>query len=172
MIFESEFLILAMLVFSATAAAWWFARGPAFSLADLTIVEPRAKSATSKSAHKSAHNRVLLPGGAVSADAGSHVVASPGIPNRPGDMPLDTQTQLNRVSIILQNAIDLAANAESLHNAAHEKLDSAHYALQNLLDELSAVMPIASPSKAAIQPASPSRSFPPERPVYVTALAA
>lgn len=170
MIFESEFLILAMLVFSVTATGWWFAHGHSFTLADLTIVEPRTKSANSRSAHKPAHVPVLLPVSATPARAASLHTTTDIALTRPGEIPLDAQTQLSRVSNILQNAIDLAAKAERLHNAAHEQLDSAHYALQNLLDELSAVMPIA--SKAAATNATPAKTFPAERPVYVTALAA
>jgi len=170
MIFESEFLILTIAIFSVTAASWWLSRGPSFTLADLTIVEPRAKSLNSRVRQKSTHSPVLLPVSAAPASAALAQPAADRHPTFPSDKPLDAQTQLNRVSHILQNAIDVAAKAERFHNAAHEQLDSAHYALQNLLSELSAVMPIA--SKVAVAETTPAKTFPAERPVYITALAA
>jgi len=173
MIFESEFLILTLAIFSVTAASWWLLHGPTFKLADLTIVEPREKSRHSRIRQKSTHSPVLLPVSAATASVASAPPAVLSVTTNPGDkpdQPLDAQAQLNRVSHILQNAINVAAKAERLHNAAHEQLDSAHYALQNLLSELSTVMPIA--SKVAAAQATPAKTFPAERPAYITALAA
>lgn len=48
---------------------------------------------------------------------------------------------------IVTGAVDRARSAEQFHRSAHEQVDAAHYALQNLLDELSAVMPIAKASR-------------------------
>ena len=50
---------------------------------------------------------------------------------------------INRLSGIVASAVDQARSAEQFHRSAREQVDAAHYALQNLLDELSAVMPVA-----------------------------
>jgi hypothetical protein len=80
-------------------------------------------------------------------------------------------THMARIGEIVAASVDTALRAQKLHRMAHEQVDSAHYALQNLLNELSAIMPIAAPASATKQsPASRSRVT--LRPVYETALAA
>lgn len=171
MIIESEFIILAFLVFSLTATVWLQIHGLPFSLADLTTIENKPNH----SFRQSPNAPLLLPANAaLSAPVITPVIAKTSelaslIPA--GSVPLDQNTQLDRISQILQTAIGLADKAERLHNAAHEQLDSAHYALQNLLDELSAVMPITSPARA-IRDASTAPAQSPRRQTYVTAIAA
>ena len=171
MIIESEFLILAVLIFSLTAAFWLRANGLPFSLADLTIVQPRTANPLNKATQKAGSSPFLLPVSSIGVVVSPADAASAPALESTESIPLDTETQLNRVSFILQNAIDLAAKAERLHNAAHEQLDSAHYALQNLLDELSSVMPGLSNAKFAA-PASQADAVSTRHPTYVTALAA
>jgi hypothetical protein len=55
---------------------------------------------------------------------------------------LSVDTQVARIAEIVTRAVDGARDADRLHHAAHEQLDAAHYALQNLLHELSAVMSV------------------------------
>jgi hypothetical protein len=172
MIIESEFIILAVLIFSLTAALWLRANGMPFSLADLTIVQPRTAISSSNAAPKTGSSPFLLPVSPMSVVANFPETVSEQSPERAASIPLDTETQLNRVSFILQNAIDLAAKAERLHNAAHEQLDSAHYALQNLLDELSAVMPGVNGTKPTVAPPPYADAALTRRPAYMTALAA
>lgn len=167
MIFDSEFVILTILVFSLTAAVWWYKHGNSYSLADLTTIQKRPNQPI----RRSANAPVLLP----STPAESPRIYDQAEPQSAaipaGSVPLGQDTQLDRVSQILRSAIELADKAERLHNAAHEQLDSAHYALQNLLDELSTVMPVSAPAKApSIASAAATQSS--RRPTYVTALAA
>ena len=75
-----------------------------------------------------------------------------------------------RLGTIVAASVDTAARAQHLHRTAHEQVDSAHYALQNLLNELSAIMPISAPASSTKPPATRSRVT--LRPVYETALAA
>ena len=76
-----------------------------------------------------------------------------------------------RVGDIVAASIETALRAQRLHRTAHERVDSAHYALQNLLSELSAIMPIIAPAPSTRQsPVARSRTA--LRPVYETALAA
>jgi hypothetical protein len=167
MIIESGFIILAILVFSVTATVWLQIHGLPFSLADLTTIQNKPNH----SIRRPANAPMLLP----SAPPPSAHVFEKSQPQTTivpaGTIPLDQSTQLDRISQILQTAIGLADKAERLHNAAHEQLDSAHYALQNLLDELSTVMPIASPAKA-LRDASTAPAQSPRRQTYVTAIAA
>ena len=165
MIFESEFVILTILVFSLTAAVRLHTHGFSFSLAELTTIQNKP----SQSIRRTAYAPLLLPS-AASTPVSEKTELQASIITA-GSVPLGQNTQLNRVSQILQTAIELADKAERLHNAAHEQLDGAHYALQNLLDELSTVMPIASPAKAQRDvSAGPAQT--PRRQTYVTALAA
>ena len=75
-----------------------------------------------------------------------------------------------RVSTIVTASVDNAARAQRLHQAAREQVDSAHYALQNLLNELTSVMPISAPVTRHGKDVSRARLV--LRPVYETALAA
>ena len=177
MIFESEFVFLTILVFSLTAAVWLHTHGFTFSLAELTTIQNNLHQPM----RRPAKTPMLLPSAiplstptpvkAKTPAANTQAANSQAANIAAGSIPLDQNAQLSRVSQILQSAIELADKAERLHNAAHEQLDGAHYALQNLLDELSTVMPVTSPAKAhsgvAAGPAQAHR-----RPTYVTALAA
>jgi hypothetical protein len=53
---------------------------------------------------------------------------------------LSVDSQVARITEIVTRAVDGARDAGRLHHAAHEQLDAADYALQNLMHELSAVM--------------------------------
>ncbi len=182
MIFESEFVFLTILVFSLTAAVWLHTHGFSFSLAELTTIQNNLHQPM----RRPAKTPILLPS-AIPLCTPTPVKAETPAANTPaansqaansqsaiiaaGSIPLDQNAQLNRVSQILQSAIELADKAERLHNAAHEQLDGAHYALQNLLDELSTVMPVTSPAKAHTDvSAGPAQAH--RRQTYVTALAA
>lgn len=177
MIFESEFVFLTILVFSLTAAVWLHTHGFSFSLAELTTIQNNLHQPM----RRPAKTPMLLPS-AIPLSTPTPVKAETPAANTPaansqaamiaaGSIPLDQNAQLNRVSQILQSAIELADKAERLHNAAHEQLDGAHYALQNLLDELSTVMPVTSPAKAHTDvSAGPAQAH--RRQTYVTALAA
>ncbi len=177
MIFESEFVFLTILVFSLTAAVWLHTHGFSFSLAELTTIQNNLHQPM----RRPAKTPMLLPS-AIPLSTPTPVKAETPAANTPaansqaamiaaGSIPLDQNAQLNRVSQILQSAIELADKAERLHNAAHEQLDGAHYALQNLLDELSTVMPVTSPAKAHTDvSAGPAQAY--RRQTYVTALAA
>ncbi|MEQ1697449.1 MAG: hypothetical protein ABL901_16575 [Hyphomicrobiaceae bacterium] len=167
MIFDQEFIILTILVFSLTAAAWVYTHGVAFNLADLTTIQKNPNQPI----RRSAIAPLLLPSTPpVTAPVAEKAeLQSAGL--AVGSTPLDQHTQLDRIAGILQTAIELAGKAERLHNAAHEQLDGAHYALQNLLDELSAVMPVSAPAKGN-HDAPAAYVHQPRRQTYVTALAA
>ncbi len=167
MIFESEFVILTILVFSLTATTWWYTHGVSFSLADLTVIQNKPN----QSIRRAANAPMLLPATAPASTPSIKKTELQAFSVVAGSVPLDQNTQLDRVAQILQSAIELADKAERLHNAANEQLDGAHYALQNLLDELSTVMPIASPAKAQ-RDVSAGATQTPRRQTYVTALAA
>lgn len=172
MIFESEFAILTFLVFSLTAAAWWYTNGVSFSFGQFNLGQlTEIKSDPIRSIQRPANAPNLLPttppvsvNHPIAVQADNTGVAA-------GSVPLDPNAQLDRISQILRDAIAVADKAERLHNAAHEQLDSAHYALQNLLDELSGVMPVTSAPKAQ-RDANTSLAQAPSRQSYVTALAA
>ena len=171
MFLESEFIILTIMVFSLTAAVWIQIHGFPFSLADLTTIQNKPK----QTIRRSMSHPMLLPTAiplAAPLDETTDLTTDPqAIEAAAGTTPLDQTTQLSRVSKILQSAFALADKAERLHNAAHEQLDGAHYALQNLLDELSTVMTITSP--AIVQrDASYATSHAQTRQTYVTAIAA
>lgn len=90
---------------------------------------------------------------------------------QPRDAVPTVGTHMARIGEIVAASVDTAMRARALHRTAHEQVDSAHYALQNLLSELSAIMPIAAPTSAATQSLT-TRSRVTLRPVYETALAA
>ena len=82
-----------------------------------------------------------------------------------------TQTHIGRLNGIVAAAVDTARNAERLHRGAHEQVDAAHYALQNLLNELSLVMPVAAPGLPA-RTAAPREAREQTRRAVETAMAA
>lgn len=88
----------------------------------------------------------------------------------PVDNRLSTATQINRLTHIVDAAAETAHAAGRLHRQAHEQVDAAHYALQNLLAELTAVMPVSAPVVTAPK-MTLDRAIPTRR-VYHTALAA
>ena len=172
MIFESEFAILTILVFSLTATVWWYTHGVSFSLGQFNLGELTAiQNNPNRSIRRPANGPILLPSTTPSAASLPIAVTADNTGITPGSIPLDQNTQLDRISQILRDAIAVADKAERLHNAAHEQLDSAHYALQNLLDELSGVMPVTSSAKA-LRDVTRAPTHAPSRQSYVTALAA
>ena len=84
---------------------------------------------------------------------------------------LATETHIGRLNGIVTAAVDKARNAERLHRGAHEQVDAAHYALQNLLNELSAVMPVAA-SELPARSAASRETLPQTLMTAETALAA
>jgi len=76
-----------------------------------------------------------------------------------------------RLEDIVMAASETARHAERFHYAAHQQIDAANYAIQNLLDELSAVMTVT--GHALPHRSSPSRVVRTQnRPRYQDALAA
>jgi hypothetical protein len=100
--------------------------------------------------------------GVIKADAGV---------SRGGSPSLSVGDQVSRLSAIVTTAIDGARDADRLHRAANEQLDAAHYALQNLLHDLSAVMSITAPSVQRVETAV-TQLRASSLPVFETALAA
>jgi hypothetical protein len=132
MTFEPEFLIIAGVIFVLTGSFWLYREGPLFGR--LTILQ--ARSTQPNLTRGSAAPRLLaIAPVTVASDTD---VASP--------VPVDGG-QLGCLSRIVNSGIATADRAERLHRAAGEQVDGAHYALQNLLDELSAVMTITTASK-------------------------
>lgn len=175
MIFESEFAILTFLVFSMTATVWWYTHGVSLSLGQFNLAELTAiQNNPNRSSRRPPNGPILLPSTTTaSANPPEVVIAENADTNgtTSGSTPLDQNAQLDRISQILRDAIAVANKAERLHNAAHEQLDSAHYALQNLLDELSGVIPVTSSAKAQ-RDVTIAPTHAPSRQIYVTALAA
>lgn len=169
MIFEPEILLLAVIVVSITTMLWSksIALDPAFSglaIQRLGGVEPAI------AARILAHRKPLLLTSAPRSD---------GAVSLPAHMPLQLQapteqsgqSQIVRLSQIVNAAIETAGHAERLQRSAHEQIDSAHYALQNLLDELSAIMPAAvAPAMREFSPVIRAVKHAPPR--FETALAA
>lgn len=166
MIFESEFQNLAILNFILTASAWLYGHGLPESYTSATHRANATDTNTAgklKQAAKPAF--VLLP------------VTRPTPPAIATNMPLDQSdtkrddqrqanrltatAQLDRISQILAASQDVADNAQRLHMEAHEQIDSAQYALQNLLAELSAVMPVATPPSNVAKPRWLAAALPP-----------
>lgn len=180
MLYDPEVQILAFLIFAMLGAIWSWRVGLFAHIGDLTVIErARPDEKPAKAAVSGLRAPVLLapstdlaqvrpqPAAAVAPTSGTTTTV-------PSAQLLDPATQLSLVSRVLNEAIETAERAERLHAAAHERLDSAHYALQNLLAELSSVLPVAAPAAlpetltdALAQAAPPS-----SRPTYVTALAA
>jgi hypothetical protein len=84
---------------------------------------------------------------------------------------LSSSAQIGKICDIITIAGERARSAERLHRAAHEQIDAAHYALQNLLNELSAVMPIQAPASPSSAPRVATLAAT-RRVAYETALAA
>lgn len=194
MFYASEIAAIAGTLSLLTALGWLVTNGLPFSLADLTTIRKpsgdgaEANSSNSIGAQKAAsHKFVLLPvtasrapvrGAALSKPAPVSATAplapavppaapSPAAVPTPVKVPLDAETQLQFVARALNDSIELADKANRLHTSAQQQLDAAHYALQNLLAELSLVLPVKAPAKeSGVQQSAAGRT------VYVTALAA
>ena len=197
MMFNSEVWLLALIGGSMAAMAWAYSFGavpafaglayadklapdPALVLEKLRILFLRA-AAMAKAiqyklgfvpletrVHKPARLVLLLDATPAAATLPSAQAAVPP-PVTPGH-GLSAQTQIGRLSQIVTSAIVQAANAERLHRAAHEQIDGADYALQNLRNELSSIMPAfahpqLSPRSTSVPVTKPARD-------YVSALAA
>lgn len=140
MMIEPEFLFIAGFVFVLTGSFWLYREGP---LAFTGLSQPRsAKPEFIRGLHSPqlltvAPALALRPASALGLAA--HTLAAPppaGLANG----------QLSCLSHIVNAGIATANRAERLHCAAGEQVDGAHYALQNLLDELSGVMAITTAS--------------------------
>ena len=146
MTIEPEFYLIALAVLTLTAAVRFrhdgFGPGGLWqALAALTTVKSKFDMRHSNKRYPKAPTAPVLLVVPASAQVGA---AEPQVPAKPqpvaGLIRRDGAAQLDRISQIVNSAIETADRAKRLHVAAHEQVDSAHYALQNLLDELSAVM--------------------------------
>jgi hypothetical protein len=112
--------------------------------------------------------RAIIPLAREGAVRGITTADAPPSDEQSRDPVAPVGTHMARVGDIVSASVDTAMRAQQLHRTAHERVDSAHYSLQNLLSELSAIMPIAAPTRQSMAP----RSGVTLRPVYETALAA
>ena len=132
MTIEPEFVFIAGLVFVLTGSFWLYREGqPLFA----GLFQSRsAKPKFVRGLHSPRLLTVALPVSVAAVRAASS----------PAGL---IDGQLNSLSQIVNTGIATADRAERLHCAAGEQVDGAHYALQNLLDELSAVMTITTAAK-------------------------
>ena len=143
--FDPEHLILPFIVVSL-ATLGWMAIGGGRRIAAITKLMPiRTASRVPARVH------LIKPGArpafgpvrsATTTDGAERVIQSTNVAAK-------VETQITSLGRIVASAVDTAHKAERLHRTAHEQVDAAHYALQNLMNELSAVMPVATPVAAS-----------------------
>ena len=145
MTFDPEYLILAFIVVSLATLAWMAVGGDRV----LAAITRRVPKQTTRRAPARVH--LIKPDArpafgpvrsATTTDGAERVIRST-------NSATPVETQITRLGSIVTSAVATARHAERLHRTAHEQVDAAHYALQNLLNELSAVMPIATPVAAS-----------------------
>jgi hypothetical protein len=177
MISEPAFLVVAAMAFSLTAAVWWKSNGYALEMPQFWTA-PSPKAAVRLLPFKQPAGRLsgipALIGPTLSAPRPS-IASSPSIMT-PGasqaNTPFDRSAQMDRLAGIVTAAVATAGEAERLHRAAHEQVDAADYALQNLIDELSAVIPGLAPAASTSRDVRAPALRNTRRPAYETALAA
>lgn len=188
---EPEYLILAFIILSLTTVSW-MAMGGSPGLAALTTLEPQPQAeprVQAKGQRRPAPTRLVrakAPAAAPVATAHAKPpsnlrVTPPFAPATPVEgaaapratnsaaaaTPLLSGSQIGRLSHIVGSAVATARQAEHLHRSANEQLDAAHYALQNLMIELAAVMPVAAAASVG-RSAKPLPMTRPARPSYET----
>lgn len=163
MFFDTDLLVVVGVIFAVTAMSWTrslarLAWAHATSRAEQASVValPFAVAERSSSARKAVLRR-MVP--AVVAANGPAVALRPEMvvatPTKVATDRLSVGSQVARIAEIVTRAVEGARDADRLHHAAHEQLDAADYALQNLMHELSAVMSVprvktARPSKVQL----------------------
>jgi hypothetical protein len=181
MTIDTEILTIFVIVFTLTVLMWINPLSRSLLIGDLSKRERAAKAAV---AARRPLVRLTKPTAAQAVgdqrDAGMvtiHAIEA-SVSGASGEESTHRQDgarpasgHMARLNQIVSSAVDCAQAVERLHRTAHEQVDSAHYALQNLLNELSAVMPITAPNQthrdvASIRPRAQLRA------VYETALAA
>lgn len=150
MMIEPEFLIIAGLVFIFTATVWVRQHGLKALVADRAPLSQAVFTQWLRQSEPSARPHLLAVTSTGQAPSmrpclTSDVASSPS--DERDDTSMSRGQQLGFLSHIVASAVASADRAERLQCAAGEQVDGAHYALQNLLDELSTVMSITAPSK-------------------------
>lgn len=172
MMFGPEFLMVALVFLCLTGAVWLSRYGLSSGISAFPA-KPMATGLSVRSIQRQSASRVMLPSSSPAFDTGSSQLRT--AENRRSlsvkfSNDINVESQLCCLSRIVNSAIEAAASAERLHCAARDQLDGAHYAIQNLFDELSAVMTItASPMSRRDTNVVLRHS---STPLYVTALAA
>ncbi len=111
---------------------------------------------------------VASPGPVIAPDAiaARRTIATPAA-------PMDGREQWRRATASLTAASALARSADRLHADAGRQLDSVEYALQQLIDDLSAIMPVPRPPRADVHTLRPhSAGWPAATPRHGSSLAA
>jgi hypothetical protein len=190
MLIEPEFLIVFAIVLALTSAVWSTSqaketRGPSWphSLVVSAPVPSRPSARAIRSSSPQSSPRRNGPAKKPTLLAASPVTVAHPVPpvaralantvepvTASTDTRLSSATQVSRLTNIVQTGVETAQTAGRLHRQAHEQVDAAHYALQNLLAELTIVMPVAAPAVTASTVTFQRPA--PTRPVYHTALAA
>ncbi len=179
MFFDTDLAVLAGAIFAVTAVFWISSFAPLVWAASTARVDesrslelPFMVAQRGAMLRKSVLRRMVPVEPAVIvrelAPVGEPVVAAK---VEPDSQRMTVDTQVARISEIVTRAVDGARDAGRLHEAAHEQLDAAHYALQNLLHELSAVMSVPGATvgqAASVKPVVPVAAVAP----FETALAA
>ena len=172
MMFGPEFLMVALVVLCLTGAVWLRSYGFSSGIPAIPA-KPMATGLSVRSIDRQSASRVMLLSSPAAFDAGSSQLRTAENKRSLSDKvsnDINVESQLGCLSRIVNSAIETAASAERLHCAARDQLDGAHYAIQNLFDELSAVMTItASPMSRRDTNVVLRHSSTPR---YVTALAA
>jgi hypothetical protein len=150
MFFDTDFLVVVGVIFAVTALFWsrsfaQLAWARTMKRAEMNSVTelPFAVAPSTVGLRTAARRRMVPAVVAVKVPASApaiETVREATVVPKTGRLTVDTQVA--RIAEIVTRAVDGARDADRLHHAAHEQLDAAHYALQNLLHELSAVMSV------------------------------
>ena len=168
MTLDPEYLLLAGIVLSLTALVWFT------PLRRSVFVAPSKAAARSPPRNRPVRLMAAQPysGTTAGVSQGQGIaVEDAGVATHKPSTDTLVSPHMARLQVIVTVTLDTAHLAQRLHKSAHEQVDGAHYALQNLLNELSSVMSIAGP----VQPdpgVTVLHARPQHRPTYQTALAA
>ena len=147
-ILDPEILTLASIVLFLTGVMWFTPlRHAVFVGPTVARDAPRRKSKMLSSMANKTAGPVRLAGAPVGAAAPVLAVCVADQAARIVHQCADTPHMI-RLANIVSVSIGKAENAKRLHLAANEQVDSADYALQNLLVELAAVMKIVAPARS------------------------
>jgi hypothetical protein len=164
MFFDADLLVVAGVIFAATALFWnrsfvqlaWAhagARAVHSPVAELPFMVAQRGAGARKAVLRRMVPAVVavhVPGIASVKEAVVVATAAP----ETGRLSVDRQVA--RIAEIVTRAVDGARDADRLHHAAHEQLDAADYALQNLMHELSAVMRVPGAQVARPETSKPA----------------